>query len=158
MSAAELQGAISACPALCSLDVTATLEPGVAVHQQLLHLPSRCCSLGVGGEASGDDAAANTVMQLTQLAKLNWSESGELRDAQALLTFILSSAQALQPSNWLLAVRYLPSCWCQEAAVILLLLSLFIVSCCRPNSSCALTATLMHTSVICCHSSCLLVV
>lgn len=72
MSAVELQRLISACPSLHSLDITCALQPGGV--DTLLQLPSTCCSLAVGGPCF-DDAAAATLIQLTQLTDLSWSSS-----------------------------------------------------------------------------------
>jgi hypothetical protein len=74
----DLASIASCCPGLQHLDVTGTVQPGADVSV-LLQLPDSCTSLAVGG-AAFSDAAAATVVQLTQLKHLSWQHSKQLTD------------------------------------------------------------------------------
>jgi hypothetical protein len=79
VTAEELSSMFSACPGLCSLNITGFLYPDTA-YDALLELPSTCCSLCIGGEDL-DDEAAGVIAQLTHLTCLDWTNSPDLTDA-----------------------------------------------------------------------------
>lgn len=80
MEVADLQCIVSACPALCTLDLTSGVCAGPGDVSALLQLPDSCCSLDVSGPAFRD-AAASIISQLTQLTWLSWLNSPGLSDA-----------------------------------------------------------------------------
>lgn len=92
VTTAELRGIISACPALCGLDIGCVLTEDVDVSV-LLQLPATCRSLKVGGKPFGDNAAG-VIAQLTQLTRLEWIYAPGLTGLQPLTS--LSALQALR--------------------------------------------------------------
>jgi hypothetical protein len=79
ITAADLHSIIKACPAIKWLDITCVLAADADVSV-LLQLPPTCCSLEVGGNAFGDEAAG-VIAQLTQLTSLDWIKSPGLTGA-----------------------------------------------------------------------------
>lgn len=76
---ADLRSMFSACPGLCSLDVTGLLHPDID-YDTWLDLPPTCCSLRVGGEELGDEFAG-VMARLTHLTCLHWINSPDLTNA-----------------------------------------------------------------------------
>jgi hypothetical protein len=72
LDAKDLQGIISTCPALTSLEISSVLKPGDVTP--LLDLPGSCVELAIGGRAF-DDSAVSVVFQLTQLSSLEWDNA-----------------------------------------------------------------------------------
>jgi hypothetical protein len=80
MSVADLQYIVSACPALCLLNLSSGVSTGAGDISTLLQLPATCQSLCVAGTAFSDEAAG-IIGQLTQLTNLTWMEMPGLSDA-----------------------------------------------------------------------------
>lgn len=78
-----LKNIVSACPSLCTLDISGCVAAGPGGDgdvSALLQLAGSCSKLVVGGPAF-DDAAAAVVCQLTQLTGLEWHNAPSLSDA-----------------------------------------------------------------------------
>jgi hypothetical protein len=74
----DLSRIVSACPALHTLELMRVVQPGASLAA-LQRLPESLSSLSVGGQAFGDAAAAS-VVQLTQLQNLEWSRAPGFSD------------------------------------------------------------------------------
>jgi hypothetical protein len=94
VTTAELRSMISACPALCSLDINCVLTADADVSV-LLQLRATCSTLKVGGEPFGD-SAVRVVVQLTQLTRLQWGLAYDLTDAGLWRLTALSGLQSLK--------------------------------------------------------------
>jgi hypothetical protein len=97
VTTAELRSMISACPALCCLEIVCALTQDADVSI-LLQLPATCSSLKVGGEPFGDSAVGVVAQltQLTQLTRLQWDFAPGLTDAGLQLLTALSGLQAFR--------------------------------------------------------------
>jgi hypothetical protein len=79
----DLQRIFCSCPALQSLQIIGAVHDSYQsqgeIQDVLLQLPSSCTSLGIGGDACGDDWAG-VVAQLTHLEDLLWDDALDLTD------------------------------------------------------------------------------
>lgn len=84
LTGADVASLVAACPRLKEFHLRSTVREGEDTAAALLQLPPSCSSLGIEGNAFGDDVAVVLQQHQQTLRRLHWGGSTKLTDVGVL--------------------------------------------------------------------------